>query len=95
MLARKSMCVTELADALGENVSTVSQRLKLLRSERIAKSHRDGKHIYYALADQHIAELVMNGFEHASEPARKSMPVRNRVKAVKSAPPVKLRKTSR
>jgi ArsR family transcriptional regulator len=66
LLSQKSMCVTELAETLGESVSTVSQRLKLLRSERLAQSRRDGKHIYYALADQHIVELVINGFDHAA-----------------------------
>jgi ArsR family transcriptional regulator len=69
LLSRKDMCVTELAHALGDNVSTVSQRLKLLRGERLARSRRDGKHIFYALADQHIAGLVANAFEHANEPS--------------------------
>ena len=70
MLAQRAMCVTELAQALAENVSTISQRLKLLRSERLARSRREGKHIFYALADQHIADLVANAFDHATEPLK-------------------------
>lgn len=86
LLAQRAMCVTELADALAENVSTVSQRLKLLRSERLARSRREGKHIYYALADQHIAELVANAFDHASEPMHPAQPERpaRRTRAAKS-----------
>ena len=67
LLAQRPMCVTELAESLDENITTISQRLKLLRSERLAHSRREGKHIFYALADQHIADLVANGFDHANE----------------------------
>ena len=70
LLAQRAMCVTELADSLVENVSTISQRLKLLRSKRLARSRREGKHIFYALADQHIADLVANAFDHANEPSK-------------------------
>jgi ArsR family transcriptional regulator len=61
------MCVTEIADALGDNLSAVSQRLKLLRGERIVTYRREGKHIYYSLDDNHIAELVNNAIAHAAE----------------------------
>ncbi len=74
LLAQRAMCVTELADVLVENVSTISQRLKLLRSERLARSCREGKYIYYALSDQHIADLVANAFDHANEPKRSARP---------------------
>lgn len=91
LLSQKSMCVTELAETLGESVSTVSQRLKLLRSERLAQSRRDGKHIYYALADQHIVELVINGFDHAIE-----LNVRGKAaKSSKAAPAKRGHTTSR
>jgi DNA-binding transcriptional ArsR family regulator len=70
MIAERERCVTELAVELDENVSTVSQRLKLLRGERLARSRRSGKHIYYSPADQHIVELVANAFDHAMEPMR-------------------------
>jgi ArsR family transcriptional regulator, lead/cadmium/zinc/bismuth-responsive transcriptional repressor len=62
-------CVTELAEAAGTGLSTVSQQLRLLRSERIVKRRRDGKHIYYSLADRHMSELVRSALEHAAEQA--------------------------
>ena len=67
LLASREMCVSEIAAALDDSLPAVSQRLKLLRSERIVTQRREGKHMYYALADQHIAELIANGLAHASE----------------------------
>lgn len=60
-------CVTELADAAGVGLSTVSQQLKLLRAERIVTRRRAGKHIFYALADAHIFDLVEGAIGHAAE----------------------------
>jgi DNA-binding transcriptional ArsR family regulator len=60
-------CVTELAEHLGANVSAVSQQLRLLRAERMVVRRRSGKHVFYALADRHIAELVLGALAHAGE----------------------------
>lgn len=66
-LADGEWCVTELADAAGVGLSTVSQQLKLLRAERIVTRRRAGKHIFYALADAHIFDLLEGAIGHASE----------------------------
>lgn len=68
MLLDREMCVSEISEALDDNISAVSQRLKLLRSERVVAHRRQGKHIYYRLDDQHIAELISNALAHAREP---------------------------
>lgn len=60
-------CVSELAEVSRVAMSTVSQRLRLLRSERLVSRRRDGKHIYYALADEHVGELLRAALEHAAE----------------------------
>jgi len=60
ILTHQEMCVTDLATSLGEGLSTVSQRLRLLRSERLVAQRRVGKHVYYALADQKIAGLIQS-----------------------------------
>jgi ArsR family transcriptional regulator len=67
LLAEREYCVTELAAAVQDNLPAVSQRLKLLKSERIVRQRREGKHVFYRLADQHIAELIANGLAHARE----------------------------
>lgn len=60
-------CVSDLAAELDQGLSTISQRLKILRHQRLVSRRRDGKHIYYALADAHIRELVASALEHVSE----------------------------
>ena len=67
MLVGREACVSELAEASGEQISTVSHRLRLLRSEGLVSRRREGRHIYYSLADKHVFELIQNALEHASE----------------------------
>ena len=62
-------CVGELAKLEGEALSTISQRLRVLRTENLIVRRRTGKHINYAVADRHIMRLVTNALEHAAEPA--------------------------
>ncbi|MDG2207679.1 MAG: metalloregulator ArsR/SmtB family transcription factor [Pirellulales bacterium] len=65
LLIRREMCVTEIATILDDNLPAVSQRLKLLRNERIVNYRRDGKHVYYRLDDEHIVALIRNALDHA------------------------------
>jgi ArsR family transcriptional regulator, lead/cadmium/zinc/bismuth-responsive transcriptional repressor len=60
-------CVSELAAAAGAGLSTVSQQLRLLRSEHLVKRRRAGKHVYYALADEHVARMIRDALAHAVE----------------------------
>ena len=67
LLAQGESSVTELAEAEGETISTISQRLRVLRNENIVLRRRLGKQINYVLADQHIMDLVFNALAHAAE----------------------------
>jgi ArsR family transcriptional regulator len=60
-------CVTELAEACHAKLSTLSQQLRVLHQERIVTRRRDGKHIYYALADGHVRDLIRAALDHTSE----------------------------
>ena len=60
-------CVTELVAEMNEKFPTVSQRLRVLRGEGLIARRRDGNHIYYALADRHVADLLLNALDHARE----------------------------
>jgi ArsR family transcriptional regulator len=74
LLAQGEACVTELAEAENEGLSTISQRLRVLRAEDIVVRRRAGKHINYALSDQHVVDLIFNALAHASElPATKGI----------------------
>jgi ArsR family transcriptional regulator, lead/cadmium/zinc/bismuth-responsive transcriptional repressor len=68
LLKNRELCVTEIVAALGEKFTTISQRLRLLRSERLVVRRRDGNHIYYALSDRHVVDLILNALAHADEP---------------------------
>ncbi len=72
LLAKQEMCVTELTECLQDNLPAISQRLKLLRAERIVATRRQGKHIFYRLADSHVAHLIANGLAHGEEPNESS-----------------------
>jgi DNA-binding transcriptional ArsR family regulator len=66
LLVDRELCVSEIAAASGELISTVSHRMRLLRSEGLVSRRRDGRHIYYALRDRHVYDLVLNALEHVS-----------------------------
>ena len=59
--------MSELVDASGEKFSTVSQRLRLLRGEGLVLRRRAGTHLYYALSDRHVVDLIQNALAHAAE----------------------------
>jgi DNA-binding transcriptional ArsR family regulator len=67
LLTDGERCVTEIVAAVGEKFSTVSQRLRLLRTEGLVARRRQGKHIFYALADRHVSDLIHNALAHAAE----------------------------
>lgn len=67
VLAQGPFCVTELAEMEKESIAVISQRLPVLRADNVASRRRDGKHMVYFLADQHVLNLVFNGLAHASE----------------------------
>jgi DNA-binding transcriptional ArsR family regulator len=66
-LAAGELCVTELAQAARVALPTVSQQLRLLRAEGLVKRRRVAKHVYYALADAHIRDLLQAALDHAAE----------------------------
>jgi len=66
-LADGEVCVSELAELEDDNLTTVSARLKTLYAVRLVKRRREAKHIYYALSDDHVLQLVESAIEHAAE----------------------------
>jgi len=61
--------VEELADAAGLPANTVSQQLRMLRSTRLVRVRRDGRHAIYALHDPHVADLLVAVRHHAEHAA--------------------------
>src|SRR3989442_13021734 len=66
-LAGAEVAVCDLAEVLGLTQSAVSHQLRLLRSMRLVRSRRDGRHIFYTVDDDHIAKLLKQGLEPGQE----------------------------
>lgn len=66
-LDRRALCVGELADLLGMTCPAISHQLKILKAARVVRSERHGRHVYYALADHHVKDIVETGREHIHE----------------------------
>lgn len=62
-LAMSRTCVTDLADILKINQTTVSHQLRLLRNLGVVDCERDGKIIYYSLKNEIINEIILKGVE--------------------------------
>ena len=58
------MCVCDLAVLLGMTKSAISHQLKSLRMSNLVKFRKQGKVVYYSLADDHVKDIFENGFEH-------------------------------
>jgi ArsR family transcriptional regulator len=66
-LAESEAYVSELAADEGEKITTVSAQLKTLAGVRLVRRRREAKHVFYALADEHVLPLVRNAVDHAAE----------------------------
>jgi DNA-binding transcriptional ArsR family regulator len=66
-LGYDEMCVCDLAALLGMTKSAISHQLKTLRLGNLVRPRREGQVIYYALADEHVREILHMGAEHVAE----------------------------
>lgn len=57
-LDQREVCVNDLAVALDMKKSAISHQLALLKANKIVKSRRDGKNMYYSLDDQHVTDII-------------------------------------
>ena len=67
VLFEAEVCVCDLAKLLGMTQSAVSHQLRILKQAHLVKSRRDGKTIFYSLADEHVRSLLQQGTEHINE----------------------------
>ena len=61
------MCVQHISEMLAVSQSAVSHQLRILKQSRLVKSRREGKSIFYSLADEHVRTIVAQGQEHIEE----------------------------
>lgn len=61
------MCVCDISELLCMNQSAISHQLRLLKASRLVKSRRDGKSVFYALDDEHVNSILIQGLNHINE----------------------------
>ncbi len=66
-LLQSELCVCDLAEVLGASQSAVSHQLRMLKQMKLVKFRREGKTIFYSLSDDHIQNILSQGFEHIME----------------------------
>lgn len=67
VLFEAEVCVCDLAKALNMTQSAISHQLRILKQSKLVKSRREGKSIFYSLADDHVRTIINQGREHIEE----------------------------
>ena len=67
VLLQHEVCVCDLAEILGMTQSAISHQLRVLKQMKLVKNRREGKTVYYSLADGHIQTIISQGMEHIAE----------------------------
>ena len=67
VLFEAEVCVCDLAQVLQMTPSAISHQLKILKQNKLVKSRREGKSIFYSLADDHVRTIIAQGCDHIEE----------------------------
>ena len=67
MLSVSELCVCDLSDLLDMSQPAVSNHLSVLKKANLVKSRREGKMMFYSLADSHVETILAQGLEHVEE----------------------------
>lgn len=66
-LAEGELCVCDIADVLSMTQSAISHQLRVLKQISLVKFRREGKTVFYSLADAHVSTILAQGLEHIKE----------------------------
>ena len=66
-LFESEMCVCDIAELLNMSQSAISHQLRVLKQARLVRNRREGKTVYYFLADDHVRTIIGQGMEHIAE----------------------------
>ena len=67
VLFEAEMCVCDIAQLLGMTQSAISHQLRSLKNARLVKARREGKTVFYSLADEHVMTIIAQGMDHVLE----------------------------
>ena len=66
-LLESELCVCDIAKLMEVSQSAVSHQLRVLKGSKLVKFRREGKTLYYSLADDHVIRILSQGMEHILE----------------------------
>lgn len=66
-LLESELCVCDIAKLMEVSQSAVSHQLRVLKANRLVKPRKDGKTVFYSLADDHVRKIIAQGMEHIEE----------------------------
>ena len=66
-LFKSEMSVNAISDLLDMQQSAISHQLKILKQNDLVGSRREGKAMIYFLSDDHVYQIIAQGFEHITE----------------------------
>ena len=61
------LCVCDIAQTLNMTQSAISHQLRILKQSKLVKNRREGKQVFYSLADDHVRTMIAQGWEHIEE----------------------------
>jgi len=67
VLFESEVCVCDIAETLNMTQSAISHQLRILKANSLIKSRREGKQIFYSLADSHVYSIIAQGLDHIRE----------------------------
>ena len=67
VLFEAEMCVCDIAQLLNMTQSAISHQLRALKQSKLVKYRREGKTVFYSLADDHVRSILDQGMEHVAE----------------------------
>ena len=67
VLSVEELCVQDIADRLSMTQSAISHQLRALKQSKLVKSRREGKTVFYSLADDHVKTIINQGLDHVKE----------------------------
>ena len=67
VLFESEMCVCDIAQLLNMSQSAISHQLRALKQSKLVKYRREGKTVFYSLADGHVRTILGQGMEHVAE----------------------------
>ena len=67
VISKEELCVYDITSLMNITQSAVSHQLKILKEAKLVKARRQGKEIFYSLADEHVITIINQGIEHLGE----------------------------